>query len=102
VAHINITAAPLVVLGLAGLLYGIAPRLMAPICWAVVAWMVIVGNFGKLLDLPDFAMNLSPLNPPAAMPSEPFASAPLAVLIPPAAAGLVLGITGFRRREVNT
>src|SRR5699024_10567288 len=49
IAHVNVAAAPLVVLGLAGLLYGIAPRLMAPICWTIVAWMVIVGNFGTLL-----------------------------------------------------
>ena len=101
-AHLNLTPGPLVVLGLAGLLYGVAPRLTAPACWALVAVMVIVGNFGTLLDLPAFAMNVSPLNHPAEMPSEPFAIAPVATLIALAAAGVVLGIAGFRRRELNT
>src|SRR5699024_2152871 len=101
-AHLNLTPGPLVVLGLAGLLYGVAPRLTAPACWALVAVMVIVGNFGTLLDLPAFAMNVSPLNPPTEMPSEPFAIAPVSALIALAAAGVVLGIAGFRRRELNT
>lgn len=101
-AHLNITPAPLLVVGLAGLLYGVAPRLMAPVCWALVALMMIVGNFSTLLDLPEFVMNLSPLNHPAQMPAEPFALAPVVVLLAIATGAAMTGVIGFRRRQVNT
>src|SRR5699024_3251511 len=35
-AHLNLAPATLVALGVAALLYGAAPRLMAPVSWALV------------------------------------------------------------------
>ncbi len=62
--------------------------------------MVLVGNFGALLDLPDAVLNLSPLSHPAQLPAEPFAVAPVVVLLAVAAVGIAGGITGFSRRQL--
>lgn len=100
-AHLNLVPGPLVVLGVAALLYGALPRLLAPVSWALVGLMVLVGNFGSLLDLPAVVVNISPLSHPAQVPTEPFAAMPVVVLLAIAAAGVVLGLVGFRRRQLN-
>ena len=100
-AHLNLVPAPLVMLAVAALLYGFVPRLMAPIAWAFVGLMIFVGNFGSLLDLPEAVVDLSPLSHPAQMPMEPFAAAPVLILLAVAAAGTVLGLVGFRRRQLH-
>src|SRR5699024_10262338 len=100
-AHLNLAPATLVALGVAALLYGAAPRLMAPVSWALVGLMVIVGNFATILDLPAAVVNLSPLSHPAQMPTESFAGTPVVVLVLIAVAGAALGLAGFRRRQVN-
>lgn len=99
-AHLNLVVGPLVVLGAAALLYGVLPALLAPIAWTLVGLMVLVGNFGALLDLPDAVLNLSPLSHPAQLPAEPFAVAPVVVLLAVAAVGIAGGITGFSRRQL--
>lgn len=100
-AHLNLAPGPLVVLGVAALLYGAAPRLMAPVAWTLVGLMVLVGNFGSLLDLPEAVVNLSPLSHPAQLPTEAFAATPVVFLLAIAATGIVLGLIGFRRRQLS-
>lgn len=99
-AHLNLIPAVLVVLGLCALLFGWAPVLLAPLGWALVGVMVLVGNFGTLLDLPGWLQDLSPLSHPAQVPVEAFRLAPLLVLLALAAVGVVLGLLGLRRRQV--
>jgi ABC-2 type transport system permease protein len=50
--------------------------------------------------LPDAVLNLSPLSHPAQLPAEPFAVAPVVVLLAVAAVGIAGGITGFSRRQL--
>ncbi|WP_153397464.1 ABC transporter permease [Ornithinicoccus halotolerans] len=100
-AHLNLLPAVLVVLGLCAVLFGWAPPLLAPVGWAVVGLMIFVGNFGELLDLPDWIASLSPLSHPAQIPAEEFAAGPLVVLAALAVVGVALGLLGFRRREVQ-
>jgi ABC-2 type transport system permease protein len=98
--QLNLVPAVLVVLGVATLLFGAAPRAI-PATWAVVVYAMVVGTFGPMLDLPQLAFDLSPFEHPAGMPLEPFAVAPTVILILVAAATWALGLWAFRRRAVN-
>lgn len=99
-AHLNVIAPVLMVLGLVALLYGWAPRLLAPVGWTLVGVMVFAGNFAALLDLPDWVVKLSPLSHPAQVPVEDLELTPLLVLLALGVLGVVLGLLGLARREV--
>jgi ABC-2 type transport system permease protein len=100
-AHLNLLPAVLAVLGLCALLYGWAPRLLAPVGWALVAIMVLVGNFAALLDLPAWVRDLSPLSHPAQVPVEEAQALPLVALSGLALAGVAVGLLGLARRQVG-
>lgn len=101
VAHLALVPAALVVAGLGAALYGWAPRLMAPLCWVLVVWMGVVQFFGELLQLPDALVALSPLHQLAAPPVEDFAAGPFLVVLGVAVGLALIGLIGFRRRQVN-
>lgn len=100
-SHLNLVPAVLVVLGLGAVLFGVAPRLLMPVGWALVALMVFVGNFAALLDLPEGVRQLSPLSHPEQLPVEEFDLAPVLVLTLLVAVGVAVGLSGFRRRQLN-
>ncbi len=100
-AHVNIVPGALVALGVTALLLGALPRLMAPIGWLLVGLMVFIGNFGSLLDLPGWVVDLSPLSHLAAMPLEPFDVVPVLALLAVTGAGVLLGLASLRQRQVN-
>lgn len=101
VAHLNMLPAVLVVLALCAVLYGWAPTLLAPVGWGLVALIVFVGNFGALLDLPDWLQDISPLSHPAQLPVEEFTLLPLLVLGAITVVGVALGLLGLRRRQIG-
>lgn len=101
-AHLNAVPPVLVVLGLGALLFGWVPQLLAPVGWALVGLVIFVGNFGEMMDLPGWVMQLSPLSHVAQMPVEDFAVTPVLVLTVIAAVGVVLGLVGLRRRAILT
>lgn len=91
----------LVVVGVALALFGVAPRWTAG-GWLVLAACFVIAMFGSLLELPQWAFNLSPLQhvPPA--PASEIRALPLVVL-GAVAAGLVGGgFAAFRRRDLAT
>jgi ABC-2 type transport system permease protein len=100
-SHLNMVPAVLVVLGVCALLYGLAPALMAPVGWGLVALMVLVGNFGELLDLPQWLAGLSPLSHPAQMPVQAVEVTPLLWLSALCLAGVAVGLAGLRRRQIG-
>ncbi|MFC5993794.1 ABC transporter permease [Pseudonocardia hispaniensis] len=93
--------AVLVIAGIAAALVGLAPRLSA-LAWAVLGYALLVGMFGVLLDLPGWAMRLSPLEWVPALPGEPLDLAPLAGLTVLATALVAAGLTGIRGRDIGT
>ena len=101
VAHLNMLPAVVVVLALCAVLYGWAPTLLAPVGWGLVALIVFVGNFGALLDLPDWLQDISPLSHPAQLPVEEFTLLPLLVLGAITVVGVALGLLGLRRRQIG-
>jgi ABC-2 type transport system permease protein len=99
-AHLNHVPGVLVVLGIATLLFGVLPRVLA-VAWVLVGYGLVVGTFGPLLDLPEAAYNASPFEHPAQLPLESFTIAPLVILTALAAVAAALGLAAFRRREIN-
>jgi ABC-2 type transport system permease protein len=99
-AHLNQVPAVWVVLAVATLLFGVLPRAV-PAAWALVAFGLIAGTFGPLLDLPEAVLDLSPFAPAAAMPLEDFRFAPVLALTAIAVAVAAVGFLGFRRRDLD-
>lgn len=98
-ATVSFAPAVWVVLALAALLYGAAPRALAAV-WALVVYGMIVGFFAPLLDLPDAALWPSPFEHVGGYPLEPVSVVGLVVLTLVAAGLAAAGITAFRRRDV--
>ncbi|GAA4478373.1 exporter of polyketide antibiotics [Enteractinococcus fodinae] len=100
-AHLATAPAILVVLGLTVGCFGLLPRFMTLVGWLAVAIIAIVDLFAELLDLPDGFRALSPLWHLPRVPVEDFEPTPFVVLLGIAVVTAVLGLIGFRRREIN-
>lgn len=87
--------------GLVAALFGLVPRAGA-VAWAVLAWCTVVGFLGELLGLPQWARNLSPFEHVPRMPVEGVDWLPLALLTFVAVASTVVGLVGFRHRDLAT
>lgn len=68
----------LIVIGVALALYAFIPRLFA-LAWIPVVYGGITRMFGPLLNLPDWAMQLSPFNATPQYPSDPIEATPLII-----------------------
>ena len=73
----------------------------AMLAWGVVAVIVVIDLFGAVLDLPQWALNLSPFQHVPAAPAVPVEAAPVVVLLVVAALLTALGATGLRRRDIG-
>lgn len=101
-AHLNLLPAALVVLGLATLLFGVFPRGIG-LTWFLVGWGFLAATFAHLLpNLPDWLLNLSPFEHPASMPVEKFEAAPVVWLSVITVATIVVGLIGFRARDIHS
>ncbi|WP_181773209.1 ABC transporter permease [Amycolatopsis pittospori] len=104
----RLTAAALVQLpavwvlaGLACAMFGLLPRRLGAV-WAVLAAIVVVGEFGVVFGVPQAILNLSPFTHLPSLPgsTDGITALPWLVLL---AAGLIaLGMAGFRRRDIGT
>ncbi len=85
--------------GVTMLLYGLRPR-WALAAWAVVAWVFVAAMFATVLDLPQWALNLSPFQHVPALPAASMAWLPLVVLTVIAGVVIVAGLVALDRRDV--
>jgi len=92
--------AVLVLAAVAVALFGLLPRLTAA-CWAVLLAGVVIGQFGAFLQLPGWAMNLSPFTHLPKLPGADAAPAPYLWLLALAAVLTTAGLAGFRRRDIG-
>lgn len=94
--------APVVaVLGIVTALFGWLPRFASPIGWLLVGYSGFVTTFRGMLDLPDWAAQLSLFSHLAEYPVEEISWAPVVWLTVIGVAGIALGLIGFKSREVN-
>lgn len=101
-AHLAVLPVPLCVLGVCVAVFGWIPRAMAPVGWALVALIAVVTMFAEMLELPLWLRTLSPLYHLAGDPGEGVAVVPYIVVTVGAVIGVMVGLVGFRRREVST
>jgi ABC-2 type transport system permease protein len=92
----------LLVAALAMALFGLLPRLTG-LAWAAVVWIALALFLGGLLQLPAWALDLSPFTHVPALPAAGLSSAqaaPLLVMTGIAAVLATAGILGYRRRDI--
>ncbi|KGM14167.1 ABC transporter permease, partial [Cellulomonas bogoriensis 69B4 = DSM 16987] len=91
------------VLALAGVvvaLFGLLPRAGGPAAWALLGAALVMGQLGALLDLPGWALNLSPFTHVPLVPAEDLTAAPVLWLLAVAAGTTALGVATFRHRDL--
>lgn len=93
--------AVLVCVALTVLLFGLLPRLSTA-AWALLAVFVLLGEFGAILSLPDWALGLSPFDHLGSLPGGDANAVGLTALLLVAAAATAVGATAFRRRDLTT
>ena len=100
-AGLNIVAPAVFVLGLGALLYGLVPRLAAPVVNLVIVWSFLVQLIGSTLTTNRWLLDsavLSHLRPaPAATPDW----TALAWLVGLALVGMLGGLAAFNRRDLS-
>ena len=85
------------------LLVGWLPRASGAV-WVAVALCFVVGWLGSLLELPQWAADLSPFTHVPAVPAVPaddLALGPVLAMLALAAAAVAAGWVGFRRRDIG-
>ncbi|MEV5974598.1 ABC transporter permease [Streptomyces sp. NPDC051921] len=85
--------------GLAVLLWGAFPK-AAVGAWGVAGVCLALGWIGPALDLPQAVLNLSPFGHLSKLPGQEAAWTPVLALTALAAALLVAGLAGLRRRDM--
>jgi ABC-2 type transport system permease protein len=100
-AMLGYLPAMLVLIGIGAFLVGLAPR-AASVTWAMLVIGFVITMFGMLLELPDWAMRLSPFENLPLAPVEPFSIVETAIVTLVGLALLAAGLAGYRRRDIPT
>ncbi|MFJ9876119.1 ABC transporter permease [[Kitasatospora] papulosa] len=87
--------------GIAAVLFGRLPR-VARAAWTVPVYAFVTGYLGQLLGFPGWTNDLSPFGHVPRLPAAPMDGTPLTVLTLVAAALVLVGLDGFRRRDLET
>ncbi|GIF65549.1 tetronasin ABC transporter integral membrane protein [Asanoa ishikariensis] len=81
------------------LLFGLLPRLTS-LGWGVLAFFLLLGQLGAILQLSQWALDLSPFSHLPALPGGDLTVTPLVALVALAAVLTSVGLVGFRRRDL--
>ncbi|GFJ87318.1 hypothetical protein [Phytohabitans rumicis] len=100
-AHVAHAPGLLVLLGVAALLFGVLPRAIG-VTWVILAYGMFSGMFGAIVDLPQWAHNLSPLEHAGKPPLDGIAWPAMGILLVIAAGLAAAGLAAFRRRDLET
>ena len=90
-----------VLVGVALLAFGLVPRASVA-GWVALVIVMVVGEFGTLLGLSQWVLDISPYAHLPRLPGGAVSVPPLALLLAIAAALLAAGLTAFRRRDLTT
>ena len=90
-----------VMAGIAAALYGLLPRLAAPVTWTVLAVFLLLELAVELHQVSPSVLIVSPFVQMPALPAAQLTVAPLIELVSVAAVLTCAGLVGFRRRDVG-
>lgn len=99
VASLAYAPAAFALAGLGVLLVGWAPRAVA-VVWGLLAFCVVVGWLGTVLDFPQWVTEMSPYSHVPQVPAEPMAWAPLLALVVFTVASVTVGATKLAKRDI--
>jgi ABC-2 type transport system permease protein len=100
-AALTYLPAALVVGSVAVAVYGWVPR-WSGVGWGVLAVCFVIGWLGEILELPSWAMDISPFTHTPQVPLDDVAVGPLLAIAAVAALLVAVGAVGLRRRDVVT
>ncbi|CAN5525807.1 exporter of polyketide antibiotics [soil metagenome] len=92
--------AALVFVALTALVFALAPRLTIPLGWGLLVLGLVIGQFGNLLQLPEWLQDVSPFHHSSAVPVENLNVTAALILIGIASVGALLASLAVRRRDL--
>jgi ABC-2 type transport system permease protein len=99
-ASANMLPAAVCFAGLACALVGLAPRVAGSVALAIPVVTFMVEYFGRLAELPESVLGLSPFHYVAAVPAQPVDVAGAVVLVVSGVVFAAIGLAGIRWRDV--
>ena len=93
--------AALVFVSLTALVFATIPTLTIPLGWGLLVAGLVVGQFGDLLQLPDWVQNVSPFRHSSALPVEELDVASTVILCLVAALAAFIAAVLLSRRELK-
>ena len=100
-AGINLMPAAWLFLGLGVLVFGLVPRLTAPLAYGFVIAAYLLDFVGPLLELPDALLDASPFRHLAEVPVADLDVTAAAIMLGIGALAAVAGIAAFHRRDLK-
>lgn len=89
-----------VLAGTAATLFGLLPRLAAPLAWTALGICIFVSFVGPLLELNQGLLDISPFTHIPKIPGGEFVAAPIGWLMVLVVVLTIAGVSGFRRRDI--
>ena len=100
-AAVNVVPVAVLALGIGIAVLGLLPRLTAPVTYGLVLAAYLLDFVGGLLELPEWALELSPFRQLAAVPAQSVEVLPLVVMLAVGLAAAGIGTVTFRRRDLQ-
>ena len=100
-AAVNIVPVAWLALGVGIAVLGMLPRLTAAVTYGLVLVAYLLDFVGALLELPEWALELSPFRQLAAVPAQSMEVLPLVVMIVVGLLAASIGTVAFRRRDLQ-
>ena len=98
---VNVIPIALLFFGIGIATMGLAPRITAPVTYALAVAAFLLDFVGGMLDLPEAILDVSPFRHITAVPAADLAVGPAAVMIAFGLLAGAIGIVAFRRRDLQ-
>jgi ABC-2 type transport system permease protein len=88
-------------LGLGVAVFGLIPRITAPVAYGMVLAAYVLDLVGGLLEIPEEILRYGPYRHVAAVPAADMSVGPALLMVAVGVAGTAVGVAAFRRRDLR-